>query len=98
MRREIPCESATFDVPTDCPGPDSVVLMEETREAVASAVGRLPERRRRLIEMAYHDTAADYRSLAHSMEMPIGSVGPTRQRALRWLRTQLTDAGFGDTP
>lgn len=87
-----------FDIPEDCPGPESIVLTAETHDALAAAIGRLPELQRRLIERAYHGAASDYRSIAHSMNMPIGSVGPTRQRALRWLREQLKDAGYRDTP
>lgn len=98
MRRE------TFLEPTaTCPiieyiAPESIFIAMETRRAVSDAVRRLPDKARQLITALYSDNAIAYRELGQAIAIPIGSIGPTRQRALRSLHQQLTSAGFGHMP
>jgi RNA polymerase sigma factor (sigma-70 family) len=62
-------------------------LAEATRrEAVHDALARLPERDRRLLGLLFADSAPSYASISSAMDMPIGSIGPTRQRTLARLR------------
>jgi RNA polymerase sigma factor (sigma-70 family) len=96
MGRETPFEPNVLDVAAECPGPECVVIASETHRAVASAVSQLPDRGRRLITMLHHSPELGYRGIAQTLAMPVGSIGPTRQRALHWLRDQLTSAGFGE--
>ena len=58
-----------------------------------SAVAQLAERCRRLLRVVAFDDRPDYARIARDMSMPIGSIGPTRQRCLAKLRTLLGDEG-----
>ena len=62
-------------------------LMERERAvAVHGAVGRLPEHQRRLLRCMLAHPGAGYAEIATHLEIPIGSIGPTRERALVRLR------------
>nr|WP_274635952.1 sigma-70 family RNA polymerase sigma factor [Microbacterium bovistercoris] len=57
------------------------------------AVGQLTERCQRLLRVIAFEERPDYARLAQEMSMPIGSIGPTRQRCLVKLRALLGDEG-----
>lgn len=57
------------------------------RDAVRNAIDRLPDEERKLIEVLTADPPASYISISNESGRPIGSIGPTRQRILRRLRT-----------
>ena len=57
----------------------------EVCRAVRSAVGRLSARRRTLVRMLFVEDR-DYAEIATELQMPIGSIGPTRCRLLDGLR------------
>ena len=59
---------------------------EEVRAALAAAVARLPERQRRLITLLQSENEPNYRTIARILCIPVGSIGPTRARALSRLR------------
>lgn len=80
--------------PTDAPGPELVALGKEESRAVGVALERLPHRARWLIETMAALPDAGYAEIAERTGMPVGSIGPTRGRALRQLRTGLEHAGF----
>ena len=65
--------------------PDAGLVAAERRRALAEALGRLPEHHRRLMVLLATDSATDYRHISEVLAMPIGSIGPTRQRCLRRL-------------
>lgn len=54
------------------------------------AVTQLTERCRRLLRVVAFEDRPDYARLAGDLGMPIGSIGPTRQRCLAKLRSLLT--------
>lgn len=58
-----------------------------------TAVGHLAERCRRLLRVVAFDDRPDYARLAGDLAMPVGSIGPTRQRCLKKLRALLGDEG-----
>jgi DNA-directed RNA polymerase specialized sigma24 family protein len=60
------------------------VLSKERREAVRCAVDRLPPRSRRLLELLLAEQRS-YKDVSEILAMPIGSIGPTRERVLRRL-------------
>jgi RNA polymerase sigma factor (sigma-70 family) len=63
----------------------------DLQRRVWSALQRLPERCRRLIEaLHFAPEPASYQALADSLGMPPGSLGPTRQRCLERLARLLT--------
>ena len=71
---------------------ESVVQRDEGRRLWA-AVDGLPERCRRLLRIVAFENRPDYRQLAIDLEMPVGSIGPTRGRCLAKLRVALMQAG-----
>jgi RNA polymerase sigma factor (sigma-70 family) len=59
---------------------------EQLRTELAAAVGRLPDRQRRLLEVLYVEETPSYDVISRELDMPIGSIGPTRGRAMQRLR------------
>jgi RNA polymerase sigma factor (sigma-70 family) len=72
------------DRPDDSDGPSRVELTLESFDAVRSAFERLAPRQRRVLELALKGQS--YRAIAQTVDMPLGSIGPTRQRAIEQLR------------
>ena len=70
----------------------AAVEIDENRQLWA-AVDGLPERCRRLLRIVAFENRPDYRQLAIDLEMPVGSIGPTRGRCLAKLRVALMQAG-----
>ena len=56
-------------------------------EAVRLAFADLPERCRVLLTMLFADPPISYDEIAVTLDMRIGSIGPTRQRCLKGLKT-----------
>jgi RNA polymerase sigma factor (sigma-70 family) len=92
-RRETPGEVADDRAALEDAGPEAVVLAEEARRAVARAVTELPGKRRELLQVLFSTAEPNYAEVSRLVGLPIGSIGPTRQRALRSLRGGLARAG-----
>jgi RNA polymerase sigma factor (sigma-70 family) len=83
-RRHIP---AGTELTTDLgPGADDGILVEERRVAVHRALRQLPDRDRRLLSMLFADPPASYAEISSTLGIPIGAIGPTRQRCLARVR------------
>jgi RNA polymerase sigma factor (sigma-70 family) len=54
--------------------------------AVLRAVDTLPPRHRALVRALFAESEPSYREIADRLDMPIGSIGPIRQRCLTQLR------------
>jgi RNA polymerase sigma factor (sigma-70 family) len=62
----------------------------ENEHAVERALGQMPERCRRLIDLLYFRVdSPSYAEIAKAMDMPVPSIGPTRARCLEKLRKLL---------
>jgi RNA polymerase sigma factor (sigma-70 family) len=72
--------------------PDEIELAQERRAAVRHALGALPPRQRTLLRLLHADGAPSYEAIGSVLGMPIGSIGPTRGRALERLRQELQHA------
>jgi len=68
---------------------DERLLARERDETVRDAMSRLPRRWQRLLEMLMADPPASYADISDELELPIGSIGPTRGRCLARLRVLL---------
>jgi RNA polymerase sigma factor (sigma-70 family) len=80
----------TFDTIADSSAsPEQRFLAGEEIRTVRGLVADLPARGRTLLEALFSDNPQPYSEIASTMEIPIGSVGPTRARALRQLRRML---------
>jgi RNA polymerase sigma factor (sigma-70 family) len=70
-----------------CPPVDeSRLAAAERRAALATALERLPRRDRALLSLLLADRAPSYAEISRALDMPIGSIGPTRARCLARLR------------
>jgi RNA polymerase sigma factor (sigma-70 family) len=67
--------------------PEEIALARMACHELYRAMAQLPERERKLLIFLFFDGARDYASIAREMDMPIGSIGPTRQRGLKKVRT-----------
>ncbi len=71
------------------PEVDERILAAERDEVVRDALSRLPKRWQRLLELLMSDPPASYAEISHQLDLPIGSIGPTRGRCLAQLRLLL---------
>lgn len=84
------------DLAADDPAPDERLLVAERDAALWSAMARLPGGCVRLLRLLMASPAPGYGEVAAQLDMPVGSIGPTRQRCLRKLRSLLdVDVTFG---
>ncbi|MGH3801253.1 MAG: RNA polymerase sigma factor, partial [Pseudonocardiaceae bacterium] len=74
--------------------PEQCLLAAETVLALRSLVAELPLRRRTLLEALFSDNPRPYAEIARATGIPVGSLGPTRARALRQLRQLLDERGL----
>jgi RNA polymerase sigma factor (sigma-70 family) len=96
-RRDRPTESHVIDAllpPADEVEIDANVLSAENGSYVRRALSTLPPRQRDLLLTLSESNSSAYRSVSERMAMPLGSIGPTRQRALNGMRQALARAGY----
>jgi RNA polymerase sigma factor (sigma-70 family) len=87
-RRVQPTGDGFADEPLG-PGPEVHVLAAERKALVAEALTGLPERHARLIRRLFAESNPSYSEIAEALEIPMGSIGPIRGRALARLRRNL---------
>lgn len=85
--RDIPV-GARYEVPMDVDRTDvaSRLLEEERDRALMQAFEKLPSRCKTLLRVLTAAPAPSYAQASEVLEMPIGSIGPTRARCLEHLR------------
>ncbi|MGQ0839333.1 RNA polymerase sigma factor [Actinokineospora sp.] len=76
------------------PMPEAEALRDERDRQLWSAFHKLPQRCQQLLRLTVLAGRAEYRTVAETMRMPHGSIGPTRGRCLNSLRA-LYDNGDG---
>jgi RNA polymerase sigma factor (sigma-70 family) len=67
--------------------PEEIALARMACKELYRALSQLPERERKLLVFLFFDVGYDYATIARELDMPIGSIGPTRQRGLKKVRT-----------
>jgi RNA polymerase sigma factor (sigma-70 family) len=72
---------------------DERLLRHERDAALWRAFQRLPGRDQALLRLLTTDPAPSYEEIGAALAMPIGSIGPTRGRALERLRRELRRSG-----
>lgn len=78
----------------DAPDPmlppvESNLLADERHVALHAALERLSEPCKRLLRVLMADPEPTYEEVGRALDMPIGSIGPTRGRCLKHLRREL---------
>jgi RNA polymerase sigma factor (sigma-70 family) len=71
--------------------PEHQVINAHTAQTLRALIVQLPPRRRRLLRALFTEHPPSYAELSHTAGIPPGSIGPTRNRALRQLRQMLHD-------
>jgi RNA polymerase sigma factor (sigma-70 family) len=74
--------------------PDMQMLTEERDQLLTTLVRQLPCRCQLILSVLKADTPLSYKDLSEALELPIGSIGPTRARCLEHLRRIGARAGF----
>jgi RNA polymerase sigma factor (sigma-70 family) len=86
-----------FQAPNGDAPVDGHVLAEERNLALSALVSQLPCRCQLILRLLSADTPLSYKELSEALEMPIGSIGPTRARCLEHLRRLGNHAGLALT-
>ncbi|MCR6487568.1 sigma-70 family RNA polymerase sigma factor [Amycolatopsis sp. OK19-0408] len=68
---------------------DAALLLDERDAALWRALATLSEQCRRLLRVLMATPPPSYAEVAAALDMPIGSIGPTRQRCLGRLRERV---------
>jgi RNA polymerase sigma factor (sigma-70 family) len=84
MRMGLP--DSWTDMPANGDPLDEALLREERDAALWRAFGALTQRCQSLLRVLMADPAPSYDEVSEALDMPVGSIGPTRQRCLRSLR------------
>lgn len=79
--------------PTPTTGPDRRLIGLQRDEVVRRLVEQLPARSQLLLRLLNTDPPMSYRDISDSLDIPIGSIGPTRARALEHLRRLARTSG-----
>ncbi len=77
---------------------DTELLAAERRQALREALAELPAGRRDLLLLLLTDPPLAYDEISARLGIPIGSIGPTRARALEQLRRTSALRGLGPDP
>ncbi|HKY67732.1 MAG TPA: sigma-70 family RNA polymerase sigma factor [Acidimicrobiales bacterium] len=67
-------------------GLDTGLLVYERDRALMAAFSRLGDRCQQLLRLLMSDPAPGYDEVAAALDMPVGTIGPTRARCLHHLR------------
>ncbi|HET6298480.1 MAG TPA: sigma-70 family RNA polymerase sigma factor [Kribbella sp.] len=87
--RERPLDDHHLDVASHEDGPEECALRHEPREAVRKALRRLPQSQQRMLLLLAASPPLSYQEISTRLGIPIGSIGPSRGRALRRLHVEL---------
>ena len=71
------------------PEADERILADERDQVVREALSSLPRRWQRLLELHMADPPTPYADISSELDLPVGSIGPTRGRCLARLRVLL---------
>lgn len=77
--------------------PDADLLRAERHQALLQALAELPEHQRDLLVLLVADPPLSYTEISHRLGIRIGSIGPTRARALSRLRESPAMAALIET-
>lgn len=94
-RETLPGEDLALE-PDDRPGggPEAVVLAADRDRLLWRSLDRLPQRCRMLLRVLMADPAPSYAEVGAALDMPVGSIGPTRSRCLEQMRRELARVGI----
>ncbi|MGP0038793.1 MAG: RNA polymerase sigma factor [Solirubrobacteraceae bacterium] len=92
-KRQVPMGDDMPDREAPDGSPDRDLLIAERNAALRRGFSRLRPRDQDLLRMLAADPPPTYEEISAALNLPIGSIGPTRARALERLRNQLNADG-----
>jgi RNA polymerase sigma factor (sigma-70 family) len=93
-RREVVTDDFSGYEPTDAlESPERTALRAGFARIIADISAHLTQRERHLLEAMSSVAEPRYAEIARKLDMPLGSIGPTRMRCLRRVRTLLDQRG-----
>jgi RNA polymerase sigma factor (sigma-70 family) len=93
-QRQVPTGDDFADQPDEHVEPAAELMSEERDAALWHAFRRLSARDQALLRLLTADPMPPYQEISAALDMPIGSIGPTRARALERLQRELERAGL----
>ena len=89
--RQVPSgDDSDFDVPDPLTPPaEAGLIASERQSAVWTALGMLPAHCQRLLRLFMTDPWPTYEEVSQALDIPLGSIGPTKGRCLEHLRRRL---------
>jgi DNA-directed RNA polymerase specialized sigma24 family protein len=72
------------------------LLAQERHIALRAAFAGLSEQCQQLLTLLFHDPPTPYATISATMGLPVGGIGPSRQRCLDKLRTSAPMAAHLD--
>jgi DNA-directed RNA polymerase specialized sigma24 family protein len=75
--------------------PEAAAAARDAACHLWSTVAELPPGQQRLLVALFREESDSYNDVATKCAMPIGSIGPTRARALSRLQRKLAERGLG---
>jgi RNA polymerase sigma factor (sigma-70 family) len=76
------------------PEPDARPIADERDEVIRAAWDRMKPRCQELLSLLIADDPLHYKDLSLLLQMPVGSIGPTRARCLEHLRRLVEEEGM----
>ena len=92
-RRQVPIGDDVVEQESLAPLPGESLARVERNEAIRHAFSLLRERDQALFRLLTAEPSLRYEEISAALGMPIGSIGPSRQRALERLRRELESQG-----
>lgn len=86
--RQVPIGDDMPEPASQAPAVDEQLLRDERDTVLWRAFSRLPERDQALLRMLVGDPMPSYEEIGAALDMPVGSIGPTRARCLERLRRE----------
>lgn len=77
---------------------DDLIIKAERHAALLEALGDLPPQHQQLIQLLLQDPRLAYAEIGARLDMPVGSIGPTRQRCLDRIRNHPAVAALLEGP
>lgn len=93
-RTSYAAEAMIGNVADPSTGPEQHFIDADTAQELWNLVAELPPRARSLLRALFTDAPLPYSEIAHTIGIPIGSIGPTRARALQQLRRMADKGGL----
>lgn len=94
--RERPTDVVDLDRPDPRVGPEESVVHADRDSRLRSAFLMLSETDQQLLRVLTASPPPSYADVAAALDMPVGSIGPTRARALARLRATLSTVGLDE--